>query len=548
MATPVPSLKRLLAIAMAVLLGAFLTIWLLVALLSGPQRPADDFGDAFEPAASISLGVPDPVPEEPEPVEEPDDREQQPGHPAASPPRLGLQARPDETATGRIVLRNAGETPLRLIDLYIVGDGSLGFEDLDCGPDRDLAAGQRCEVAVRFSPLAPGSVSGSLIVVHDGPDGRLAVTLDGQAHAPPARPAIPPAPSRDVEAELRALLLAERATDAGPGIMASGIPDSRVTSGDGYVVRRPDPPRLSQADYGESFPRRVASYPVDLTRTITADMVIPAVLAVPVNSQQPGQVTAVVESHVYGRTGRLVLIPAGSTVIGEYVGLARGETRLPIAWSRIIRPDGAHVLIDDIGYDAMGRSGVPGQIDRREVQRFAQAGLVSLISGGAQLGVALAAEALTGGAGSIVVSNGQVIRQESPVQQAARDSTGRFGRDMEQIVRALIEEGFDTNPIITVPAGTRMLLRPREDLWLPSPEAGAHGGMARLSVRPSQRPAGGNGTGSDDRPDVGIAQQPGSGRPPATREPTPSATGGGLPPPDSYGGAAPAALGPQRNY
>lgn len=93
-------------------------------------------------------------------------------------------------------------------------------------------------------------------------------------------------------------------------------------------------------------------------------------------------VTAIVERNVYGDSGRNVIIPAGSRVIGGLQTVdvesrfdnSSGGVKLEISWSRIIRPDGIAFLLDagrtQTG-DAQGRGGgALGYVDEQLVKKY----------------------------------------------------------------------------------------------------------------------------------------------------------------------------------
>lgn len=112
--------------------------------------------------------------------------------------------------------------------------------------------------------------------------------------------------------------------------------------------------------------------------------VIPAVLETAIQSDLPGFVRAVVSRDIYSFDGRNVLIPRGSRVVGQYrSGVALGQSRAFVIWTRLVRPDGASVALGAPGADALGRGGLPGQVDNHFLERFGGAILLSLISAGA---------------------------------------------------------------------------------------------------------------------------------------------------------------------
>lgn len=104
-----------------------------------------------------------------------------------------------------------------------------------------------------------------------------------------------------------------------------------------------------------------------------------------IQSDLPGSVKAITREDTYSFDGRRVLIPSGSTLLGEYrSGLARGQTRVFVVWTRLLRPDGVSVQLGSIGTDDLGRAGAPGFVDEHYIERFGSAIALSVIGGVAQ--------------------------------------------------------------------------------------------------------------------------------------------------------------------
>jgi len=74
---------------------------------------------------------------------------------------------------------------------------------------------------------------------------------------------------------------------------------------------------------------------------IKAGWEIPAVLEQSLNSDLPGEIKALVILNVYDTaTGRYLLIPQGSRLIGQYDSrVAYGQDGVQVIWNRIIFPD-----------------------------------------------------------------------------------------------------------------------------------------------------------------------------------------------------------------
>lgn len=82
--------------------------------------------------------------------------------------------------------------------------------------------------------------------------------------------------------------------------------------------------------------------------TLQAGSVIPAALITGIRSDLPGMVTAQVTQNVYDSpTGRILLIPQGSRLIGDYdADVTFGQSRILLAWNRLILPDGRSIVLE----------------------------------------------------------------------------------------------------------------------------------------------------------------------------------------------------------
>jgi len=132
--------------------------------------------------------------------------------------------------------------------------------------------------------------------------------------------------------------------------------------------------------------------------TVTQGTLIPAVLETAIDTDLPGYVRALVSRYVRSFDGTQVLIPRSSRLIGQYKsGLAAGQTRAYVIWSRLIRPDGASVALASPAVDFAGNSGLAGKVDGHFMQRFGSAVLLSVVSGLGALGSSGTSVVLSGG-------------------------------------------------------------------------------------------------------------------------------------------------------
>lgn len=113
---------------------------------------------------------------------------------------------------------------------------------------------------------------------------------------------------------------------------------------------------------------------------IAQGKLLDAVLESAINTDQPGMVRALISDDIYGDSGRTVLLPRGSRLIGQYdSAVAQGQSRVFIIWQRVIRPDGIDIALDSGGTDPLGQAGVEGQVNRHFFTMFGAATLLSMI-------------------------------------------------------------------------------------------------------------------------------------------------------------------------
>ena len=129
-----------------------------------------------------------------------------------------------------------------------------------------------------------------------------------------------------------------------------------------------------------------------------AGSVIPAVMLTGIDSDLPGTISAQVRQTVYDSLNpSVVLIPQGTRLVGEYSsGIAYGQSRVLVAWSRMIYPNGATIDLKGMaGTDGEGQAGFHDLVDNHYMRIFGSAILMSLLGVGAQLSQPQNANALT---------------------------------------------------------------------------------------------------------------------------------------------------------
>lgn len=160
-------------------------------------------------------------------------------------------------------------------------------------------------------------------------------------------------------------------------------------------------------------------------QTVSQGTLIPAVLETAINSDLPGYVRAIVSRDVRSFDGSRVLVPRSSRLIGQYKsGVAAGQTRAYVMWTRLIRPDGVSVALASPAVDEMGQTGLSGTVDSHFMKRFGSALLLSIVGTASTLGSGGSALILSGGQSAASVAaqqNGQIpptikVRQGQPIR------------------------------------------------------------------------------------------------------------------------------------
>ena len=224
-------------------------------------------------------------------------------------------------------------------------------------------------------------------------------------------------------------------------------------------------------DWGDQgIKKNASSYRVDMSRMILADKAIPAVLVRSIDSRYTNvPVSAIVERNVYSETGRNILIPAGSRLIGKISsggakegGAPAAASKIAIAWTRMIRPDGVGFVFEPEGSsgDAQGRGGIPAYLDLQLLKRFGLPLLETVVESAALWMMA------DGGTTVETASGGSTTTTTTGKQQALQDARTNFSDKMQEIFDAIFSELQQISSGSFVPSGTRITVFANQDLWL----------------------------------------------------------------------------------
>jgi type IV secretion system protein VirB10 len=115
---------------------------------------------------------------------------------------------------------------------------------------------------------------------------------------------------------------------------------------------------------------------------------IDCTLETAIDSTLPGMTTCVTATDTFGVDGKIVLLERGSKLVGETRGdVQNGAARVFVLWTEARTPTGVLVPLDSPGTDELGRSGLPGEVNRHFWDRFGGALLISVVDGAMQAAV-----------------------------------------------------------------------------------------------------------------------------------------------------------------
>ena len=234
-------------------------------------------------------------------------------------------------------------------------------------PEDPIAADRKRRDTRAYSPATLSSA--------DGPN--------ESARKPVASLALPPVRRRATTRHPSLDEIAEAVLRATGGASAGAVRSAAPTSGTTAQL----PPASATGDRRERTPERTDPISaVGPLHRLLEGTVIDTVLTNRLDGSGPAPVNCLVTNPVYSHSGQHVLIPAGARVLGETRPVqALGETRLAVAFHRLLMPDGSTLRLDQfLGLNQIGDAGLRDKVNHHYWSTFGAAAAVGLISGLAQ--------------------------------------------------------------------------------------------------------------------------------------------------------------------
>jgi type IV secretory pathway VirB10-like protein len=266
-------------------------------------------------------------------------------------------------------------------------------------------------------------------------------------------------PNDPLQAIQTALINARAAQSAGSGVQSAGLQAGGLGSQEQRTEYERQNDQEQKGDFRQQRDKEESEF---LGREreaargryeVKAGWLIPAVLEQQLNSDLPGLIRALVRENVYDTvTGKYVMIPAGSTLVGIYNShVGYGQKALQAVWRRVIFPDGSSLSLGGFeGDDSEGAAGFRDQEDNHWGRIFSGALLTSLFAAGIQISQG---------------QNSSVLTQPSYGQQIGQ----AVGQQVGQVGVEVTRRNLNIQPTIIVRPGYRFFVRVEKDLLFNAP-------------------------------------------------------------------------------
>ena len=215
-----------------------------------------------------------------------------------------------------------------------------------------------------------------------------AVAVPQQAAAPPPADPVGGAPAetepldRTLEAALasfEASAVALESDLAAEEQILQALAGGPATPGPGSAP--PEPPFRQRADPLEPGRLVLPADPPGWER-IREGSFLEAVLVTQLTGDFPGPVLAMVSVPFHSADRQRVLIPRGTRAVGTAEAVQdRDQSRLAVAFHRLLLPDGSWIDLEFSGLNQAGEGALIDEVDRHYLSTFAAAGAVGVLSG-----------------------------------------------------------------------------------------------------------------------------------------------------------------------
>jgi type IV secretory pathway VirB10-like protein len=253
---------------------------------------------------------------------------------------------------------------------------------------------------------------------------------------PESRPSLAAPPSFE-NPQIMELLKQMQPAPSSPMRQISPVPPTPRTSSPGTADPNHDAKQVAHSDAPAASGK---------TFVLFEGTVLQSVLVNRLDGAMAGPVECLVTNDVYSHDRQRILIPAGSKVLGETRRVeAFGQTRLAVAFHRLIMPDGYSLSLDQFkGLNQIGDAGLRDQVNNHYARIF-----------GASLALGVIGAAGEAGTGGVLTQSGTDRLREG------------FGQSLAQSSQQILDRFLNLLPTITIREGHRVKIYLSGDLALP---------------------------------------------------------------------------------
>jgi type IV secretion system protein TrbI len=199
---------------------------------------------------------------------------------------------------------------------------------------------------------------------------------------------------------------------------------------------------------------------------LQAGSVVPAVLQTTISTDLPGVITAIVTQDVFDSiTGKYLLIPRGSRLIGEYNStISYGQTQVQSKFTRLIRPDGTSIVLpNQPGVNGVGTSGLSDEVNNHMGKIIGAGVLAALFN----IPGIIATNQMNSNTSSAFVNGQWVTTNQSVGSVAGASALQGVGQSASNIGNALANKSLNIQPTLIINAGYQFSVMVTKDIVLP---------------------------------------------------------------------------------
>jgi type IV secretion system protein VirB10 len=235
-----------------------------------------------------------------------------------------------------------------------------------------------------------------------------------------------------------------RATTRAAGLARSEVPGTSASP-------LPISASALQAEQPRTPERTGPISPAGPLHRILEGTIVDAVLTNRLDGTTAAPVNCLVTNPLYSHSGQHIVIPAGARLLGETKPVQTvGETRLAVAFHRLLMPDGRTYRLDQfLGLNQIGDAGLKDKVNHHYLATFGAAAAVGLISGLSQYVGSAGLGQGDGNERTVIIAGGV----SDAASQAALQVMNRF---------------LNRLPTITIREGHRVKVYLTSDLELPA--------------------------------------------------------------------------------